>query len=166
MAEEKASKNSRESWANYNVKTIDRLVCIFKGTLLYCFPSKSATALTNSTSNMGTYGRYCCIYSTIKKPCRIPLQPRFQWKARGLFLESSKNFSGPKSLLSNCNPLVLKSCKENQEDCEVYWLRTSALWRYNTNCGTQNRGKIKSCNILFKVKRQNHTYFARKSYPY
>ena len=25
----KASKNSRESWANYNVKTIDGLVCIF-----------------------------------------------------------------------------------------------------------------------------------------
>ena len=123
MAEEKASKTSRETWANYILKTIDRLVCIFKGTLLYCFPSKSATALTNSTSNMGTYGRYCCIYSTIKKPCRSPLQPRFQWKARGLFLESSKNVSGPKSL-SNCNPLLLKSCKENQEDYEVYWLRT------------------------------------------
>ena len=28
--------------------------------------------------------------------------------SRGLFLESPENFSGPKSQLSHCNPLVLK----------------------------------------------------------
>ena len=30
-------------------------------------------------------------------------------------------------------------CKKNQEDCEVWRLRTSALRRYKGNCGTRNR---------------------------
>ena len=108
---ENVFKNPKESLGSYIVKTIDRLVCIFRRELLCCFPSKPAIALTNPTSTMGTYGWYCCIFSTVRKPCFSPLQPRFQWKARDLFLENPANFSGPKSLLSNCNPLVLKSCK-------------------------------------------------------
>ena len=51
---------------------------------------------------------------------------------KGLFLESSEN----------CNPFVLKNWSfnilfmyENQEDCEAWWIRTSALG----NCGTRNR---------------------------
>ena len=49
---------------------------------------------------------------------------------RGPFLESPENFSDPKSQLSNCNPVVLKSWSFNmlwmlnQEDCEVWWPRT------------------------------------------
>ena len=31
----------------------------------------------------------------------------------GLFVESVENFSDPRSQLSNCNPLVLKSCSSN-----------------------------------------------------
>ena len=34
-------------------------------------------------------------------------------KTRGLFLKSPENFSGTKSQLSNCNPLVLKSWSFN-----------------------------------------------------
>ena len=30
-------------------------------------------------------------------------------------------------------------CKKNQEDCEVWWLRNSALRRYKGNKGTRNR---------------------------
>ena len=51
----------------------------------------------------------------------------------GLFLETPENFSDR----IYRNPLVLKSwsfknflIKENQENCEVWWLRTSALRRY------------------------------------
>ena len=44
----------------------------------------------------------------------------------GLFLENIENLSGPKSQLSNCNPVVLKAdlltCQKNQEDYEVWWL--------------------------------------------
>ena len=29
--------------------------------------------------------------------------------------------------------------KKNLEDCQVWWLRTSALRRYKGNCGTRNR---------------------------
>ena len=96
---ENVFKNPKESLGNYIVKTIDRLVCIFKRELLCCFPSKPPIALTNPTSIMGTYGCYCYIFSTIKKPCFSPPQPRFYWKDRGLFLENPANFSGPKSLL-------------------------------------------------------------------
>ena len=32
-------------------------------------------------------------------------------------------------------------CKKNQEDCEVWWLRTSDLQRYKGNCGTRNRSQ-------------------------
>ena len=52
-----------------------------------------------------------------------------------------------KSHLSNCNPHVLKSCffnvflMKNQEDCEVWRLRTPVLRRYEGNCGTRNRLK-------------------------
>ena len=74
---ENVFKNPKESLGNYIVKTIDRLVCTFKRELLCCFPSKPAIALTNPTSIMGTYGCYCCIFSTIKKPCFSPPQPRF-----------------------------------------------------------------------------------------
>ena len=30
-------------------------------------------------------------------------------------------------------------CKKNQEDCEVWWLRISALRIYKGSCGTRNR---------------------------
>ena len=67
----------KESLGNYIVKTIDRLVCIYKRELLCCFPFKPAIALTNPTSIMGTYGCYCCIFSTTRKLCFSPPQPRF-----------------------------------------------------------------------------------------
>ena len=45
--------------------------------------------------------------------CRISRSKFYEWlfekRARGLFLESPEDFSGPKSQLSNSNPLVLKS---------------------------------------------------------
>ena len=65
-----------------------------------------------------------------------------RWVYWGLFLESLEKFSGPKSQLSNYNPLVLKSWCLNitfLKDCEVWWLRTSALRRYKGNRGTRNR---------------------------
>ena len=163
---ENVFKNPKESLGSYIVKTIDRLVCIFRRELLCCFPSKPAIALTNHTSIMGTYGWYCCIFSTIKKPCFSPLQPRFQWKARDLFCEKPANFSARKTCCQTAIHLFWKAVRQNQEDCEVWWIRTSALRRYNRNCGSQNRSKIKSCNIPFTVKREYHTNFARKSYPY
>ena len=55
-----------------------------------------------------------------------------QWsRPWGLFLESPENFSGPKSQLWNCNPLVLKSssfklsqCKKAKRTAEVDGLET------------------------------------------
>ena len=42
-----------------------------------------------------------------------------------------------------CYLLSCFSCKKNQKDCEVWWLRTSALRGHKGNCSTRNRpGKI------------------------
>ena len=38
-------------------------------------------------------------------------------------------------LFSKANLLTCFQCKKNKEDCEVWWLRTSALQRYKGNCG-------------------------------
>ena len=35
--------------------------------------------------------------------------------------------------------LTCFECKKNQEDCEIWWLRNTALLRCNGNCGTRNR---------------------------
>ena len=82
-----------------------------------------------------------------------------------LFLESLENLSDPKSQLSNWNPLVFKRwsflCKKNQEDCEVWWLRTSALLRYKGNCGTRNRPE-KFRDFLATLKPQAPDYSCSK----
>ena len=42
-------------------------------------------------------------------------------------------------LLWKADLLTCFQCEKNQEDCEVWWLRTSASWRYKENCGTRTR---------------------------
>ena len=66
--------------------------------------------------------------------------------AWGLFPENPENFSGPKCrlwtairLFSKADLLTCFLCEKKQEDCEGWWLRTSALRRYKVNCGIQNR---------------------------
>ena len=43
------------------------------------------------------------------------------------------------SLFWKADLLTCFWCGKNQEDCEVWWLRTSALRRYKGNCDTRNR---------------------------
>ena len=40
-------------------------------------------------------------------------------------------------LFWKANLLTCFKCKKNHEDCEVWWLRTSALRRYVENCGAR-----------------------------
>ena len=35
-------------------------------------------------------------------------------------------------------------CKKTQENCEVWWLRSSTLWRYRGNCGTFEKKALDS----------------------
>ena len=62
---------------------------------------------------------------------------------RILFVESPDNFSARRAscppairLFCKADLLVCFWCKKNLEDCEVGWLRTSALWRCKGNSGT------------------------------
>ena len=63
-----------------------------------------------------------------------------------LFLEILENFSAWKAscpsvicLFWNADLLTCFKCKKNQEDCEFWWLRTSAWQKYKGNCGTRSR---------------------------
>ena len=71
-------------------------------------------------------------------------QVRFHLLARGPFLESPENVSGPKSHLWTCQLLVQDSWflnmfqgNKKQNDSEVWRLKSSPFLRYRKNCDTR-----------------------------
>ena len=98
-------------------------------------------------------GKHCqaqaqiVISSTVRATAWVPVPRQMvtRFSCSGAFFSTvPRTYRAPKSQLSNFNLLVLRSwsfnmflCSKNQDDCEVWWLRTSSMRRYKGICGTE-----------------------------